>query len=59
MNEIIFESKIDSIEKAANTGRKTRQTERPKEIYKNWETLDSKGRFDRSASDTSVIISSR
>ena len=58
-NKIIFESEIDSKETAANTGRKTRQTRIPEEIYKNLETLGDIARFDRSASDTSVIICSR
>ena len=55
-DKIIFESEIDLNETAVNTRRKTRQTE---EIYKNWETLGGTARFDRPASDTSVIICSR
>ena len=58
-DKMIFESEIDSKETAANTGRKTRQTRIPEEIYKNLETLGDIARFDRSASDTSVIICSR
>ena len=58
-DKMIFESEIDSKETAATTGRKTRQTRIPEEIYKNLETLGDIARFDRSASDTSVIICSR
>ena len=50
----ILESEIDSGETAANTGRKTRQSGIPEEVYKIWETLCGK----RSASDTYVIICS-
>ena len=53
-NKKILESEIDSRETAANTGRKTRQSGIPEEVYKNWETLCGK----RSASDTYVIICS-
>ena len=56
MDKIISESEIVSREAGDNTGRKTRQTGRPGEIYKNWETPDDTGRFDRSVSDTSGII---
>ena len=56
VDKIISESEIVSREAGDNTGRKTRQTGRPGEIYKNWETPDGTGRFDRSVSDTSGII---
>ena len=58
-DKIIFESEIDSKETIVNTRRKARQTGISEDIYKNCETLGGTVRFDRSASDTSIIICSR
>ena len=58
-DKIIFESEIDSKETIVNNRRKARQTGISEDIYKNCETLGGRVRFDRSASDTSIIICSR
>ena len=58
-DKIISESEIVSREAVDNTERKTRQTGRAGRICLNWETPAGAGRFERSVSDTSVIICSR
>lgn len=55
-NALVSMSKIVLREKAGNIRRKTRQPESSKEIYQNWETAGSKGRFDSSEGETGPNI---
>ena len=48
-DEIVIESNIVSNDVAYNTGRKTWQTDRPREIYQSWDTPGDTKRPDRSA----------
>lgn len=55
-NALVSMSKIVLREKAGNIRSKTRQPESSEEIYQNWETGGSKGRFGSSEGETGPNI---